>query len=808
MAVNIGPKIGIDGEAQFRKEINGIIQQSKTLASEMKAVTSAFDKNDKSQEAVTAQSKVLTKQIETQQQRIAKLKEGLEAATKQFGEADSRTQKWQQAVNEATTGLNKMERDLSDLESGVDGVSDAMEEASKDAASFGDVLKANLLSEAIFAGVKKLGSAIKNELSYAFDVGSNFASGMSEVKAIMGASAEDVKRLSDKAKEMGASTVFSASQSAEALKYMAMAGWSADDAIAGLDGVMNLAAASGEALGTTSDIVTDAMTAFGLSAKDASHFADVLAKASSSSNTNVGMMGDTFKYVAPVAGAMGYSIEDVGVAIGLMANSGIKASQAGTQLRTLLANMAKPTDQVAYDMEQLGISLTDSSGEMLSFNDIMVDLRESFSGLSEVQKTQYAASLAGKEGMSGLLAIVNAAPEDFDALRDAINNSDGTALNMANTMTDNLPGAITIAKSALEGLGIQIYESFADEAQGAVESFSEAVSEFTASVDWDAFAASVSNFISTIIENGPQIVSVVAGIGAGFVAWNVVTMIQGVVGAIKAFKTANEGATVAQLLLNAAQNANPMAIIVTLIAGVTTAIITLWNTNEDFRNAVIEIGNSIKDAVSNVVKSVVDFFTVKIPSAFRSMVQTIKDNVNVIKNAFSNMVDGIKNTVGNIKSTVVDGIRGAVDYIKGLPGQAIEWGKDFIGGFVDGIRSMIGRVVDAVKSVADTVTSWLHFSRPDVGPLRKYEEWMPDMMMGLSKGIRNNSWRLEDALNAATSNLQANVNVASLPAASGGMSMGGVNITINPAPGMDVNALADMVAYKIEAMTRRKAATW
>ncbi len=213
---------------------------------------------------------------------------------------------------------------------------------------------------------------------------------------------------------MGAKTKFSASESAQAFKYMAMAGWDANEMISGIEGTMNLAAASGEDLALVSDIVTDSLTAFGLSASDAAHFSDVLAQASARSNTNVSLMGETFQYVAPVAGALGYSVEDTAVAIGLMANSGIKASQAGTALRSIFTNLADPTNEVKQAMEQYNISLTDAEGNMKPLSTLMVELRDRFAGLSEAQKTQLASTLAGKYGMSGLLAVVNASQTDFD----------------------------------------------------------------------------------------------------------------------------------------------------------------------------------------------------------------------------------------------------------------------------------------------------------------------------------------------------------------------------------------------------------
>lgn len=324
----------------------------------------------------------------------------------------------------------------------------------------------NGLKSVASTGLKATGAAIGGVSTglmalggYAVKVGASFEQGMSKVSAISGATGTQLDALTEKAKEMGRKTKFSATESAEAMQYMAMAGWKTGDMLNGIEGIMNLAAASGEDLASTSDIVTDALTAFGMKASDSGRFADVLAQASSNANTNVGMMGETFKYVAPVAGALGFSAEDTAVAIGLMANSGIKASQAGTSLRAMLSRLAKPTDEVQGAMEKLGVSLTDSHGNMKTLDTIMKSLREGFSGLSKAEQVELATSLAGQEAMSGLLAIVNASDDDFNKLKDSIYNCDGAAAQMAETMQDNLTGKLTILQSTAEGLGIELYES-------------------------------------------------------------------------------------------------------------------------------------------------------------------------------------------------------------------------------------------------------------------------------------------------------------------------------------------------------------
>lgn len=348
-------------------------------------------------------------------------------------------------------------------------------------AKFSGTAKNALKGITVAAGAA--GTAITAMAGYAVKVGSDFEAGMSKVSAISGATGADFEKLSDKAKEMGAKTKFSAAEAASAFEYMAMAGWKTEDMLSGIEGVMDLAAASGESLAVTSDIVTDALTAFGMSAEESGHFADVLAAASSNANTNVSMMGETFKYVAPVAGALGFSAEDTAVAIGLMANSGIKAGQAGTSLRSIMTRLAKPTDEVAIAMDELGISITNSDGSMKSLNEIMGDLRSGFAGLSEAEKTNMAATIGGQEAMSGLLAIVNASDGDFRKLQTSIYSCDGAAKGMAETMQNNLKGSLTILGSAAEGFGIKVYEKMQVPLRKAVDAGTEGVNRLSKAFD-------------------------------------------------------------------------------------------------------------------------------------------------------------------------------------------------------------------------------------------------------------------------------------------------------------------------------------
>ena len=350
--------------------------------------------------------------------------------------------------------------------------------------------------DAATAPISQLANAVKNPvvqgaslIGASFGVADSvnsfqdFESMMSQVKAISGATGEEFEALKTKAQEMGASTKFTATESAEAFNYMAMAGWKTNAMLDGISGIMNLAAASGEDLGTTSDIVTDALTAFGLQASDSTHFADVLAQASANANTNVGMLGESFKYVAPVAGAMNYSVEDTSLALGLMANASIKGSMAGTSLKTSLANMAAPTKSMSEAMEKYGISLTDSEGNMKSLKGVMDNLRSSLGGLSETEQTAAASTIFGKESMAGMLAIINASTQDYNKLAEAVNNADGASQDMADTMLDNLKGSFTLMQSAIEGTENALGERLSPYLRGIADGIADAMPAVTEKIN-------------------------------------------------------------------------------------------------------------------------------------------------------------------------------------------------------------------------------------------------------------------------------------------------------------------------------------
>lgn len=437
---NSGVEKGLN---DLKKEVES---SSKSTAQE---IDKASDQAQKSVEEVAKSAEKTGKQVE---------KSAKDSASKAGQAAKQGADTVAKGTESASTKMQQSHKKVKDTaKESADGAKKSWEESNQSTVASTESATSKM------AGLMKKSAAVIGVASVAaakktIDVGKSFEAGMSEVQAISGASGKDLEKLSAKAKQMGATTKFSATESATALKYMAMAGWKTNQMVSGLSGVMNLAAASGEDLGTVSDIVTDSMTAFGLKAKDSGHFADVLAKASSSSNTNVAMMGETFKYVAPLAGSMKYSIEDTATAIGLMANAGIKGSQAGTSLRSIITRLVKPPKDAATALNALGISTTKADGSMKPLRETMAELREKFSGLTESQKASYASSIAGQEAMSGLLAIVNASDSDFNKLQKAIDNSSGAAKKQADVMNNNLQGALYDLGSAAESVGIGIYE--------------------------------------------------------------------------------------------------------------------------------------------------------------------------------------------------------------------------------------------------------------------------------------------------------------------------------------------------------------
>ena len=702
----------------------------------------------------------------------------------------------------------------------------------------------------------------------------DFDSAMSKVGAVSGATTEELGELRDKAREMGEKTKFSAAEAAEAMNYMAMAGWKTSDMLNGIEGVMNLAAASGEDLATTSDILTDAMTAFGLKADEttngianATHTADVMAAAMSNANTNVSLLGEGFKYCSPVAGALGFSIEDTAEAIGLMSNSSVKGSMSGTAMRKVMQALAGDIELSGQEIGNLTIKTKEADGSMKELGDILDECRYAFSKMSESEQTANAEAMVGTNAMSGFLALMNAAPEDIDKLRGSIENCDGASQNMASVMQDNLNGQITTLKSKLSELAI----AFGEILMPAIRAAADIVGKF---IDWlnglSPAMKTVVAIVGVIVAAlGPVLVTVGKMI---FYVGQIMTIIPKLSTALTAVKTAISAVKTVVAVLNTTLLANPIVLIIAGIVALVAAFIYFWNTCEEFRQFWIDLWEGIKTTAEAIWNGIKDFFagiwegiktiaetvwegvkdffegiwegikttaqsvwggikdclasawerikttaetvwggvkdffvstwegikttaetawdSIKtgVTDIVQGMSTNVADRVTSLKSkitgiwnqirqstaaTWNNLVAGVQVALGSLGPRVREGFQETIEFIATLPGKAIEWGKDFIVGLINGIKQKINAVLEPVREVAGKIREFLHFSRPDKGPLRDYETWMPDFMKGLADGIRNNQGLVTEAVNGLAKNMSLNGEL-SLDGKSGGTQLNGM----------------------------------
>lgn len=542
----------------------------------------------------------------------------------------------------------------------------------------------------------------------------DFDSAMSQVAAVSGATGKDFDALRNKAREMGAKTKFSATEAAEAMNYMAMAGWKTEDMLGGIEGVMNLAAASGEDLATTSDIVTDALTAFGLSAKDSGHFADILAAASSNANTNVSMMGETFKYCAPIAGALGFSAEDTAEAIGLMANAGIKSSQAGTALRTIMNNLAGDVKISGKAIGDVTIATTNADGSMRDLSDILADCRSAFGNLTESEKAQAAEFLVGKNAMSGFLALMNAGEGDIEKLSSAIDSCDGSAEKMAMTMQDNLAGQLTILKSQLQELAI----SFGDILMPAIRSIVSKLQGFVDKLNGmdEGTKRTIVTIALLVASIGPLLIIIGTTISKiGVAMQGFVKLANGV----SKLKVAIQGGTGVLGKLGAALGgvSAPVLAVVAVIAVLVAAFVQLWRTNEGFRDAIIGTWTRIKDTISGFCQGIVDRLNA-LGFQFTDIVDVLKTVWDGFCQILAPIFEGVFNHIANILSTVTGVITGILDVFIGIFtgnwSQAWTGVKEIFSSIWNGICSFFSNILNVIKGVADVVLGWFGTSWNEV----------------------------------------------------------------------------------------------
>ncbi|MDT0672864.1 phage tail tape measure protein [Staphylococcus chromogenes] len=718
---NMVIKVDLDGSG-FNRGITGLNRQMRMVSREMSANLSKFGRYDQSLEKSKVKVDGLTKRQQIQAQKVRELKNNYNQLSKETGENSAKTQaaaakynqayaelnKYEQELNQATAEMKALERQQQVLNTTMGKIGNKFSELGPRLQEIGSKMQSvgrNMsmyVSAPIVAG---FGAAVKKSI--------DFDDSMRKVKATSGATGSEFQQLRDKALEMGAKTKFSASESADALNYMALAGWDTKDMLGGIDGVMQLAAASGEDLGQVSDIVTDSLTAFGMKAKDSGHFADVLAQTSSKANTDVRGLGEAFKYAAPVAGALGYTVEDTSIAIGLMSNAGIKGEKAGTALRTMFTNLSSPTKAMKEKMDELGISITDSSGNMLPMRDVMDQLRGKFKGLSKEQQASAAATIFGKEAMSGALAVINASDEDYKKLTKSIDNSTGASKRMSDEMEGGIGGSIRQMKSAIESLAISIGDVMAPYIKKLAEWVSHAATKLNEMpkgtqkvvVGFGLLAAAIGPLlmalgvmVSTIGSAMTVLGPLMLGIRNFTIAtklangatklwsgtqkiWNgIVTTSKAIADgyryavarlstsqtiaaiktklsetAIKIWTATTKAASVASKGLGLAIRfmTGPIGLVITAVGLLVAAIIHLWRNNETFRNNVIKLWNGIKNALS-VIWNGIKSFGIAVWNGLKNGVMFIIQNWWMLMKAYFNMWKVVITTIFNaIKNTVI-----------------------------------------------------------------------------------------------------------------------------------------------------------
>ena len=695
-----GITVEIGGDTTgLEKALKSVNTTIRNTQSQLKDVNRLLKLDPSNTELLSQKQRALKDAIGATKEKLDSLKQAQEQAKQQLENGDLGQDKYDALQRE----IIETEQELRRLQEEAAATSTALakiDEAGKKMEAFGDsVTSAGQKIMPASMAVAGLGAA-------AVKTAADFDSGMSKVAAISGATGDDLDALRDKAREMGAKTKFSASEAASAMEYMAMAGWKTEDMLDGIEGIMSLAAASGEDLATTSDIVTDALTAFGLSAQDSGHFADILAAASSNANTNVRMMGETFKYCAPIAGALGFSAEDVAEAIGLMANAGIKSTQAGTALRTIMNNLSGEVKITGAALGEVTIATTNADGSMRDLSDILADCRGAFSQLSESERAQAAEALVGKNAMSGFLALINAAPEDIEKLSTAIDNCDGTAAQMAETMQDNLAGQLTILKSQLEELAI----SFGEMLMPAIRAI---VSKIQAFVDkLNGMSESQRKAILTIG-------LIVAALGPFLVI--VGTLISKVGAAMQGFVKLATGVKKLGVAVKAGTGvfgklgtvlggiSGPVLAIVAVVAVLVAAFKHLWDTNEEFRNAITAIWNGIVSKISAFCQGIVDRLNA-LGFDFGSIVDVLKSLWDGLCQFLAPVFEAAFNVVSTVLGSVLDVITGLLDVFIGLFtgnwSQLWDGVKEIFSGVWDAITGLFDTALNLLKSLASNVFGW------------------------------------------------------------------------------------------------------
>lgn len=724
-----GITVEIGGDTTgLEKALKNVNSTIKNTQSQLKDVNRLLKLDPGNTELITQKQRALKDAIGATSEKLETLKQAQEQAKQQLENGNLGQDKYdalQREIIETEQELRRLQEEAASTSVALSKI----DQAGKKMEAFGDsVTSAGQKIMPASMAVAGLGAA-------AVKTASDFDTSMSKVAAVSGATGDDLDALRDKAREMGAKTKFSASEAADAMNYMAMAGWKTGDMLEGIEGIMNLAAASGEDLATTSDIVTDALTAFGLTAQDSGHFADILAAASSNANTNVAMMGETFKYCAPIAGALGFSAEDTAEAIGLMANAGIKSTQAGTALRTIMNNLSGEVKITGAALGEVTIATTNADGSMRDLSDILSDCRGAFSQLSESEQAAAAEALVGKNAMSGFLALMNAGEGDIEKLSSAIDSCsdtfvktvDGTIIpmsqaleegvewieeyngvseKMAAVMQDNLGGQLTILKSQIQELAISFGEMLMPAIRAIVSKIQAFVDKLNGMSESQRKAVLTIGLVIAAL--GPLLVilgTVISRVGVAMQGF--VKLATGV----KKLGVAVKAGTGIFGKLGAALGgiSAPVLAVIAVIAVLVAAFKHLWDTNEEFRNAITAIWNGIVSKIQAFCQGIVDRLNA-LGFEFGSIVDVLKSLWDGLCQFLAPVFEAAFSVVSTVLGTVLDVITGLLDVFIGLFtgnwSQMWDGVKEIFSGVWDAITGLFDTALNLLKSLAEVVFGW------------------------------------------------------------------------------------------------------
>ena len=685
MASNDLKRVGLvfkaDGTADFVRSLKSTNNELKQNYENFKLTQAQYDKNTTSMDKLKDKYEYLGNAIDSQTKKVTILEEQL----KELENAENRDE---QAIEKKRIALTQAQTSLERYKNQSDEVANSIKAGTANIEDFAD--KLNSSSEKITSTGKKLSivSAVVGGIGVAgLKTAADFEEAMSSVKAISGATGDDFQKLKEKAEYMGATTKFTATESANAMYYMALAGWKTQDMLDGLEGIMYLAAASGEDLAMVSDIVTDGLTALGYAADQSTHYADVFAKTVTNSNSTVETLGEAMKYVGPIAGALNISVEDTATALGLMANAGVKSSQAGTSLRGILQRLATNTSGARDEMESLGVKIFDQNGKMRDFGDIMNDARIKLSKLTDQQKTSLAKTVAGTTAMSGFLAIVNSSDADFEKLTNAINDCDGAAKKMSEIMIDNAKGQLTIIKSQLEGIAIQLSQyvfPFIKSILSLIQTLLTKLSELSPTQQKILLIVT-----GLIIALGPLLI-VIGKIGTG---------ISSLISAFKFLGPLLSGAKTA--VAGFAAGFNPVILIIAAVAAAVVGIGYLIYKNwEDICSWTRNLADNISAIWNNITEFFKNLFSTDWTETF---------------GLIGNLLNGVYANIENFINAFKEIFKGIITFIKGV--FTGDWKMAW-----EGVKSIFKGVFDLLYSIA-------------VSPLNMIISAINLMISGLNKVI-------------------------------------------------------------------------